>query len=241
MSCPQHKLVSLVGTISRDGQASSYEVVRRFAERTGAQCFPIPTPVVASSVEERKLLQTPAVVRGGARAGRAGGRGLRRRRQYRLAGADASRPFRDRPGDRRADRRRVPSARSRVGPTTAPGGWSTARSTSATRPCRWHELKQARMIGVSGSPERVDGDPRGLARRPARRSDHRRAHGDGACCGRETSLDSCRLAMRTIRSQPEHIAQHAQGEADQHAQGSDSLRRSPAPCWAPARWRRRRS
>ena len=66
MECPQHKLVSLVGTISRDGRASSYEVVRRFAERTGAQCFPIPTPVVASSVEERRLLQTQrsfAVVR----------------------------------------------------------------------------------------------------------------------------------------------------------------------------------
>jgi DNA-binding transcriptional regulator LsrR (DeoR family) len=66
LDCPQHKLVSLVGTISRDGQASSYEVVRRFAERTGAQCFPIPTPVVASSVEERRLLQTQrsfAVVR----------------------------------------------------------------------------------------------------------------------------------------------------------------------------------
>src|SRR5262245_60296925 len=58
MDCPQHRMVSLVGTISRDGQASSYEVVRRFAERTGAQCFPIPTPVVASSVEERRLLQT---------------------------------------------------------------------------------------------------------------------------------------------------------------------------------------
>ena len=66
MSCPQHKLISLVGTISRDGQASSYEVVRRFAEKTGAQCFPIPTPVIASSVEERKLLQSQrsfAVVR----------------------------------------------------------------------------------------------------------------------------------------------------------------------------------
>ena len=57
LDCPQHKLVSLVGTISRDGRASPYEVVRRFAERTGAQCFPIPTPVVASSVEERRLLQ----------------------------------------------------------------------------------------------------------------------------------------------------------------------------------------
>lgn len=66
MDCPQHKLVSLVGSISRDGQASSYEVVRRLAERTGAQCFPIPTPVIAGSVQERRLLQTQrsfAVVR----------------------------------------------------------------------------------------------------------------------------------------------------------------------------------
>lgn len=66
MACPQHKLISLVGSISRDGQASSYEVVRRLAERTGAQCFPIPTPVIAGSVEERRLLQTQrsfAVVR----------------------------------------------------------------------------------------------------------------------------------------------------------------------------------
>jgi DNA-binding transcriptional regulator LsrR (DeoR family) len=58
MACPQHKLVSLVGSISRDGRASSYEVVRRLAERTGAACFPIPTPVIAGSVQERELLQT---------------------------------------------------------------------------------------------------------------------------------------------------------------------------------------
>lgn len=57
-SCPQHKLVSLVGAISRDGRASSYEVVMRLAERIGAQCFPMPTPVIASTVEERRLLQT---------------------------------------------------------------------------------------------------------------------------------------------------------------------------------------
>ena len=66
MDCPQHKLISLVGSISRDGRASSYEVVRRLAERTGAECFPMPTPVVAASVEERRLLQTQrsfAVVR----------------------------------------------------------------------------------------------------------------------------------------------------------------------------------
>lgn len=66
MDCPQHRLVSLVGAVSREGQASSYDVVRRLAERTGAACFPMPTPVIAGSVEERRLLQTQrsfAVVR----------------------------------------------------------------------------------------------------------------------------------------------------------------------------------
>ena len=58
MACPQHKIVSLVGAISREGQASPFEVVMRLAERTGAQCFPMPTPVIAGSVEERQLLQT---------------------------------------------------------------------------------------------------------------------------------------------------------------------------------------
>jgi DNA-binding transcriptional regulator LsrR (DeoR family) len=57
-ACPQHKIISLVGAITRDGLASSYEVVMKLAERTGAQCFPMPTPVIASSVEERRLLQT---------------------------------------------------------------------------------------------------------------------------------------------------------------------------------------
>lgn len=55
---PQHKLVSLVGAVSREGRASPFEVVMRLAERTGAQCFPMPTPVVASTVAERELLQT---------------------------------------------------------------------------------------------------------------------------------------------------------------------------------------
>jgi DNA-binding transcriptional regulator LsrR (DeoR family) len=66
LHCPQHRLVSLVGAVSREGQASSYDVVRRLAERTGAACFPMPTPVIASSAEERRLLQTQrsfAVVR----------------------------------------------------------------------------------------------------------------------------------------------------------------------------------
>ena len=55
---PQHKIVSLVGTITRDGQASPYEIVMRLADRTGAQCYPAPLPVVAGSAEECRLLQS---------------------------------------------------------------------------------------------------------------------------------------------------------------------------------------
>jgi DNA-binding transcriptional regulator LsrR (DeoR family) len=57
LAAPQHKLASLIGAITRDGRAGGFEVVMRLAERTGAQCFPMPTPVVASSREERELLQ----------------------------------------------------------------------------------------------------------------------------------------------------------------------------------------
>jgi len=58
MDAPQHKLVSLCGTISIDGRATSVEPVIRLAERTGAQCYPMPTPVVAATVAERELLQS---------------------------------------------------------------------------------------------------------------------------------------------------------------------------------------
>jgi DNA-binding transcriptional regulator LsrR (DeoR family) len=58
MACGQHKLASLIGAVSREGRASPFEVVMRLAERTGAQCFPMPTPVIASTVEEKALLQT---------------------------------------------------------------------------------------------------------------------------------------------------------------------------------------
>jgi DNA-binding transcriptional regulator LsrR (DeoR family) len=58
MTQPHHKIVSLVGNMARDGRASPFDVVMRLADRVGAQCFPIPTPVIASSVEERALLQS---------------------------------------------------------------------------------------------------------------------------------------------------------------------------------------
>lgn len=58
MDQPQHKLVSLVGNMARDGRAGHYDVVMRLADRIGAQCFLMPTPVVADTVEECRLLQT---------------------------------------------------------------------------------------------------------------------------------------------------------------------------------------
>jgi DNA-binding transcriptional regulator LsrR (DeoR family) len=57
MERPQHKIVSLVGNMARDGHASPYEVVMRLADRLGSQRYPTPTPVIADSIEERELLQ----------------------------------------------------------------------------------------------------------------------------------------------------------------------------------------
>jgi DNA-binding transcriptional regulator LsrR (DeoR family) len=58
MERPQHKIVSLVGNLTRDGRASPYDVAMRLCDRTGAQCYPLPTPVVADDIEQRKLLQS---------------------------------------------------------------------------------------------------------------------------------------------------------------------------------------
>ena len=58
MEAPQHKLFSLCGIIAANGRAIATEPVMRMAERTGAQCYPMPLPVVASSVAERKMLQS---------------------------------------------------------------------------------------------------------------------------------------------------------------------------------------
>ena len=57
MSRPQHKCVSLMGNLTRQGRASHYDVVMRLAERVGAQCYPLPMPVVTNTVAEREVLQ----------------------------------------------------------------------------------------------------------------------------------------------------------------------------------------
>lgn len=58
MEQPQHKIVSIIGNMSQYGRAGRYEVVIHLADRIGSQVYPVPTPVVATSVEERELLQT---------------------------------------------------------------------------------------------------------------------------------------------------------------------------------------
>jgi DNA-binding transcriptional regulator LsrR (DeoR family) len=58
MDQPQHKIVSIIGNMSHCGRAGRHEVVMHLSDRVGSQAYPVPTPVVANSVEERELLQT---------------------------------------------------------------------------------------------------------------------------------------------------------------------------------------
>ena len=58
MHQPQHKIVSIVGNMSQYGRAGRHEVVMHLSDRIGSQVYPVPTPVVATSIEERELLQT---------------------------------------------------------------------------------------------------------------------------------------------------------------------------------------
>ena len=56
MDCPQHKIVSLVGNIAPDGSASFFDVITKISEIAKAPHFPMPVPVVASTVEEKAVL-----------------------------------------------------------------------------------------------------------------------------------------------------------------------------------------
>ncbi|MDQ0474787.1 sugar-binding transcriptional regulator [Labrys wisconsinensis] len=54
MDCPNHQLVSLVGNISPDGSASSFNAVSRLADLTKARHFPMPLPTFVASAAERE-------------------------------------------------------------------------------------------------------------------------------------------------------------------------------------------
>lgn len=64
MQCPQHRIVSLTGNIAPDGSASFYNVIFTMADAVKARHYPMPLPVIASSREERDLLQQQKTVRG---------------------------------------------------------------------------------------------------------------------------------------------------------------------------------
>ncbi|MGF1627480.1 MAG: sugar-binding transcriptional regulator [Alphaproteobacteria bacterium] len=55
---PQHRVLSLAGSIGRDASANRYEAVMRLADRLGCRCFPRPLPLVAESKAERDVLAT---------------------------------------------------------------------------------------------------------------------------------------------------------------------------------------
>jgi len=72
MSCPLHRLVSLVGTISPDGSASPFDTLVKLAEITKAQHFPMPLPLYVSTAEERaQLIEIESIRRIRAIAGEA--------------------------------------------------------------------------------------------------------------------------------------------------------------------------
>jgi DNA-binding transcriptional regulator LsrR (DeoR family) len=51
---PQHRLISLVGTIAHDGSNNRFDVAMRIAEKTGCTFHLLPAPLLADSPEERK-------------------------------------------------------------------------------------------------------------------------------------------------------------------------------------------
>jgi DNA-binding transcriptional regulator LsrR (DeoR family) len=63
MDCPQHKIVSLTGSIAPDGSAAFYNVIFNIADTVKARSYPMPLPVIASSAAERELLLAQPMIR----------------------------------------------------------------------------------------------------------------------------------------------------------------------------------
>jgi DNA-binding transcriptional regulator LsrR (DeoR family) len=63
MSCPQHKIVSLLGNMNFDGSATAYNATIRMADRVGAPHYPYPLPVLAQDARELAVLHGQAPVR----------------------------------------------------------------------------------------------------------------------------------------------------------------------------------
>lgn len=56
MSRPDHRVVSVVGNLSRDGKASPFDVATRLSDRIGATCYPLPLPVITDTRAECDIL-----------------------------------------------------------------------------------------------------------------------------------------------------------------------------------------
>ncbi|WP_246082491.1 sugar-binding transcriptional regulator [Rubellimicrobium rubrum] len=63
MDCPQHRIVSLLGNMMADGQATPYNAVVRMADRVGAPHYPFPLPVFARDARELAVLHGQEAVR----------------------------------------------------------------------------------------------------------------------------------------------------------------------------------
>ncbi|WP_282608601.1 sugar-binding transcriptional regulator [Pelagibius sp. Alg239-R121] len=62
MDCPQHKIVSLTGSIAPDGSAAFYNVIFSMSDAVKARHYPMPLPVYVSSPEERALLHQQEMI-----------------------------------------------------------------------------------------------------------------------------------------------------------------------------------
>ncbi|MCB2116107.1 MAG: sugar-binding transcriptional regulator [Rhodobacteraceae bacterium] len=63
MSCPQHRIVSLLGNMMSDGSATPYNATIAMAERVGATHYPYPLPVLARDHGELAVLHAQEAVR----------------------------------------------------------------------------------------------------------------------------------------------------------------------------------
>jgi DNA-binding transcriptional regulator LsrR (DeoR family) len=63
IDCPQHRVVSITGTIVPDGSAAFYNVIFSMADRVKARLFPMPLPVIASSPDEREVFHNQPLIR----------------------------------------------------------------------------------------------------------------------------------------------------------------------------------
>ncbi|MGV3490760.1 MAG: sugar-binding transcriptional regulator [Devosia sp.] len=63
MEAPQHKIVSLTGSIAPDGSAAFYNVIFNIAGTVKARSFPMPLPVIASSPAERDMLLSQPMIK----------------------------------------------------------------------------------------------------------------------------------------------------------------------------------